>query len=169
MEERIAIFIDGNNFYHGLKNALHTAKIDFVKFAEKLCAGRKLIRMYYYNVPVNRQDGEERYRRQQSFFAKLHTIPYMELKLGRLVRRGAGMVEKGVDVKLAVDMLNFSSIYDTAILVSGDGDFEYAIYGAKNMGKHVENAYFSSGHSDQLKQSCDKFILLDEIAKDCVV
>ena len=75
------------------------------------------------------------------------------------------MVEKGVDVKLAVDMLNFSSIYDTAILVSGDGDFEYAIYGAKNMGKHVENAYFSSGHSDQLKQSCDKFILLDELVK----
>ena len=169
MEERVAIFIDGSNFYHGLKNVLGTAKIDFAELAKKLCAGRKLIRMYYYNVPVNRQDGEERYRRQQSFFTKLHATPYLELKLGRLVRRGGTMVEKGVDVKLAVDMLNFSNIYDTAILVTGDGDFDLVIYGAKNMGKHVENAYFSSGHSDQLKQSCDKFILLDELVKDCLV
>lgn len=171
MEERVAIFIDGSNFYHGLKNFLGTAKIDFVKLAEKLCAGRKLIRIYYSNVPVNRQDGEERYRRQQSFFAKLHSTPYMEVKLGRLVRRGGNMVEKGVDVKLVVDMLNlaFSNIYDTAILVSGDGDFDSAIYGAKYMGKHVENAFFSSGHSDQLKKSCDKFILLDDLVKDCLI
>jgi len=170
-EERIAIFIDGSNFYHGLKALFGSAKIDFVKLAEKLCAGRKLIRTYYYNVPVNRADGEERYRRQQGFFAKLHGTPYMEVKLGRLVRRGSTMIEKGVDVKLAVDMLNmaFTNIYDTAIVVSGDGDFDSAIYGAKNMGKHVENAYFSSGHSDQLKKACDKFILLDELVKDCFV
>jgi len=38
-EERIAIFIDGSNFYHGLKALFGSAKIDFVKLAEKLCAG----------------------------------------------------------------------------------------------------------------------------------
>lgn len=168
--ERIAIFIDGSNFYHGLKATFGKANIDFEKFAEKLCGGRTLVRTYYYNVPVNRQDGEERYRSQQKFFAKLHNIPYMEVKLGRLVKRPGGMVEKGVDVKLAVDMLvmAFSGIYDTAILVSGDGDFDSAAYGAKNMGKHVENAYFSKGHSDQLKKACDKTILLDEdFLRDC--
>jgi uncharacterized protein (TIGR00288 family) len=95
----------------------------------------------------------------------------MEVKLGRLVRRGDTMVEKGVDVKLAVDMLNlaFNNVYDTAILISGDGDFDSVIYGAKYIGKHVENAYFSSGHSDQLKKSCDKFILLDELVKDYII
>lgn len=162
--ERIAIFIDGSNFYHGLKATFGKANIDFEKFAGKLCAGRSLVRTYYYNVPVNRPDGEQRYRDQQKFFAKLHGIPYMEVKLGRLVKRPSGMVEKGVDVKLAVDMLvmAFNNIYDTAILVSGDGDYDSVVYGAKNVGKHVENAYFSKGHSDQLKKACDKTILLDE-------
>lgn len=170
--ERIAIFIDGSNFYHGLKAIFRKTTIDFEKFGLRLTEGRKLIRTYYYNVPVNRKDGEDRYRRQQKFLTKLQNVPYMEVKLGRLVPRAAGMVEKGVDVKLAVDMLvmAFRNIYDTAILVSGDGDFDAAIYGAKDMGKHVENAYFASGRSDQLKTACDKSILIDEdFLTDCWV
>lgn len=168
--ERVAIFIDGSNFYHGLKATFGRANIDFEKFAQKLCGDRSLVRTYYYSVPVNRDDGEERYRRQQKFFAKLRDTPYREVKLGRLVKRPSGMVEKGVDVKLAVDMLvmAFNGIYDTAILVSGDGDYDSVIYGAKNMGKHVENAYFTKGHSDQLKKACDKTILLDDdFLRDC--
>ena len=162
--ERVAIFIDGSNLYHGLKDTFGKANIDFEKFSQKLCGGRSLVRTYYYSVPVNRADGEARYRDQQRFFTKLQSVPYFEVKLGRLVKRPIGMVEKGVDVKLAVDMLvmAFNNIYDTAILVSGDGDFDSALYGAKNMGKHVENAYFSKGHSDQLKKACDKTILLDK-------
>lgn len=168
--ERVAIFIDGSNFYHGLKAVFGKASINFEKFAEKLCAGRSLVRTYYYNVPVNREDDEERYRNQQRFFTKLQSVPYVEVKLGRLVKRPSGMVEKGVDVKLAVDMLvmAFNNTYDTAILVSGDGDFDSAVYGTKNIGKHVENAYFSKGHSDQLKKACDKMILLDDdFLRDC--
>lgn len=168
--DRVAIFIDGSNFYHGLKATFGKASINFEKFAEKLCGCRRLVRTYYYNVPVNREDGEGRFRDQQRFFMKLHNVPYMEVKLGRLVRRPGGMVEKGVDVKVAVDMLvmAFNNIYDTAILVSGDGDYDSAVYGAKNMGKHVENAFFSRGHSDQLKKACDKTILLDEdFLEDC--
>ena len=62
----------------------------------------------------------------------------------------------------AVSAMALQNIYDVAILVSGDGDFDSAIYGAKNMGKYVENAYFATGHSDQLKAACDRFILLDQ-------
>ena len=58
--------------------------------------------------------------------------------------------------------------YDTAILISGDGDFDSAIYSVKNLGKRVKNAYLSIGISDQLKKACDRFILLDkEFLKDC--
>jgi len=39
--ERVAIFIDGSNFYHGLKATFGKASINFEKFAEKLCAGKK--------------------------------------------------------------------------------------------------------------------------------
>ncbi len=66
--ERVMIFIDGSNFYHGLKNIIGKVNIDFRKLAEKLCGQRELVRTYYYNAPVERQGNEERYRSQQKFF-----------------------------------------------------------------------------------------------------
>ena len=73
-------------------------------------------------------------------------------------------VEKGVDINIAVDMLKFaySGIYDTAILVSGDGDFALAIQAVKDLGKHVEVAYFRKQKSYHIIQACDRFIPLDK-------
>lgn len=45
------IFIDGSNFYHGLKNVVGKTNIDFQRLAEKLCGERELVRIYYYNAP----------------------------------------------------------------------------------------------------------------------
>ena len=79
-------------------------------------------------------------------------------------------MEKGVDINIATDMLSgaYSDAYDTAILITGDGDFAPAVETVKTRGKHVENAYFKEGHSRHLRQTCDKFILLDDsILKEC--
>ncbi|MBI5970757.1 MAG: NYN domain-containing protein, partial [Deltaproteobacteria bacterium] len=151
------MYIDGSNFYHGLKTSHRKTKIDFSKAARKLADGRKLIRTYYYNAPVDQIEEPLRYKDQQRFFSSLDKIPHFETTLGRLVRRERTAAcksckaserivfhnEKGIDVNIAVDMLTmaFKNIYDTAILVSGDGDFEKAIKGVKDLGKHVENAY----------------------------
>jgi uncharacterized LabA/DUF88 family protein len=161
--ERVAIFIDGSNFYHCMKEEFGSARIDFYEFAKLLTGDRKLVRTYYYNAPVRREDGEERYQAQQRFFDALKLVPYFEVKLGRLEPRDGTVVEKGVDIALAVDMLHFAAtdVYDTAILVTGDGDFASAVQAVKNLGKHVENAFFKAGHSKQLLDKADRFILLD--------
>ena len=59
------------------------------------------------------------------------------------MRRSGGLVEKGVDVRLATDMVTngFKNLYDVAILISGDADFSHAIQAVKDVGKHVEVAY----------------------------
>ena len=49
-KERVVIFIDGSNFYHGLKSNHHKTAINFEKLANKLAGGRKLVRTYYYNA-----------------------------------------------------------------------------------------------------------------------
>ena len=49
--ERVAIFIDGSNFYHGLKANLDYSNIDLGKFCDQLLAERRLTRIYYYNAP----------------------------------------------------------------------------------------------------------------------
>jgi uncharacterized protein (TIGR00288 family) len=73
-------------------------------------------------------------------------------------------VEKGVDVMLATDLLYFAwnDFYDVAMLVSGDSDFAYALQAVKNMGKHVEVAYFERGVSKDLLDIADNRYLLNQ-------
>jgi uncharacterized LabA/DUF88 family protein len=188
--ERIAIFIDGSNFYHGLRAMFQRTDIDFERFCQKICSDRKHVRSYYYIVPLNQKENPRAYSQQQKFFNYLDKVPYLERRLGRLVRRQQELqcphckqsfsrdfhLEKGVDVKIAMDMLDMAvkKIYDVAVLVSGDGDFSNAIKAVKELGLSVENAYFPrdpsgrTGHSWELMQVCDKFInLTADFMKDC--
>jgi len=198
-KERVAIFIDSSNFYHGLKTCIGNTKVDFSKFSQLLCGSRELVRAYYYNAPVNQQAFPDIYKDQQKFFDSLKTVPYFVLKLGRLEKRTVKVdkenlmktfgddvaklilekwgevittyVEKGVDIDLAADMLRlaYNNAYDTAIIVTGDGDFVSAVNGVKDMGKHVENANFSDGKGYHIRTACDKFISLDkDFLKPCL-
>lgn len=167
---RVCFFIDGSNLYHGLKAHCGKTNIDFYKLCLKLCGDRQLIRIYYYNAPVNKDDNEEMYKKQQKFFEGLRRTPYLQLTLGRLERRNHVMVEKGVDVFLAIDMLRYaySGTYDVAVLISSDGDFAGAIHAVKEVGKHVEYVHFKEGVSRHLLDSCDVHTLLTkEFIEDC--
>jgi len=178
--ERVMIFIDGNNLYHSLKHVIGRTNLDFQRFSDRLVGDqRQLIRVYYYNAPLNRDDDEEKFRLQQSFFDSLDTVPYLTKKFGRLEKRVVKQtlpdgtfvsvptyVEKGVDTFLTIDMLShaFKDNYDTGILVSGDEDFTVLVDVVKDMGKHVEVA--NLGGSYNLRQSADKYVLIDRAFLD---
>ena len=53
------------------------------------------------------------------------------------------MVEKGVDMMIGVDILKnaYEDLCDTAILVSGDGDFYPALQAAKDQGKTLRSLH----------------------------
>ncbi len=158
------IFIDGGNLYHGLKHNTQTTALDYEKFAQMLCGDRMLTRVRFYHVMPDQSRDLEGYRKQRVFLAYLEKIPYVSACLGHLVSRGCGQIEKGVDVALAVDMVRMAATnaYDTAVLVSGDGDFGPAVTAVQDtFGKHVENAYFSRGSSHRLRQLADRFVRLD--------
>ena len=158
MDERVAIFIDGSNLYHALRENLGRADLNFSEFIHKLVGDRKLYRTYYYNVlqdPGRNPDGA---REQHEFLSILRGSPYLEVRLGTTKMSQTGMVEKGVDVMLATDVVLFGAdgLYDVAILVSGDGDFAYALQAVKNKGRHVEVAYFESNVSRDLLELADE-------------
>ena len=155
---RVAIFIDGSNLYHSLEENCGRTDIDFEAFANKLCRGRSLYRTYYYNVLRAPDRNPQAYSDQQKFLAVLYSTPFLEVRLGASKMRGDVAVEKGIDIMLATDLLRFGwdDLYDVAILVSGDGDFVYALQGVKNMGKHVEIAAFSSNLAWELVQVADE-------------
>ena len=163
MEKRVAIFIDGSNLYHALRDNLSRVDLNFAEFTTKVCAGRPLFRVYYYNVmqdPLQRPDA---HREQQEFLDTLRKTPYLEVRLGSTKLLQGVPVEKGIDIMLATDLLHYAwdNLYDVAVLVSGDGDFAYALQAVKNMGKHVEVAYFESNVSRNLLEVADNKLLLD--------
>lgn len=176
--ERVAIFIDGSNFYHSVKDTfdVHDNQIDFRKLINILKSGRLLVGVYYYNASLDRSYNEEIYWKQQRFFAELRNIPGFHVILTnmRKIRKPDGSFEfsvKGDDIYLGIDMISFAyeNLYDTAILVSGDGDFAPAIKRIQKLGKKAENAYFLTSRSSLLKQVCDKSILLDEVIEnECI-
>lgn len=164
MEDRVAIFIDGSNLYHALRSNFRRHNLNFAEFAGSLCGSRRLFRTYYYNVlqdPAQRPDGS---REQQEFLDILSRTPYLEVRLGSTKVAQGVSVEKGIDVMLATDLLYFAwnDFYDVAVLVSGDSDFAYALQAVKNMGKHVEVAYFESGVSKDLLNVADNRHLLNQ-------
>ncbi|MFA5078027.1 MAG: NYN domain-containing protein [Dehalococcoidia bacterium] len=163
MNERVAIFIDGSNLYHSLKNNFKRFDLNFGEFTKKLCGSRQLIRTYYYNVLQESSKGSEGSREQQEFLETLRKTPYLELRLGTTKLSQGIPVERGIDVMLATDLLYFAAnnTYDTAVLVSGDSDFNYTVEVVKNMGKHVEVAYFENAASRDLINSADFLHQLD--------
>jgi uncharacterized LabA/DUF88 family protein len=162
-ENRVAIFIDGSNLYHALRDNHGRVDLNFAEFIDKLCGERRLFRTYYYNVlrdPTQRPEG---YPEQQQFLDVLRKTPYLEVRLGSTKLLQGVPVEKGIDIMLATDLLHYgwNNLYDVAVLVSGDGDFAYALQAAKNRGKHVEVAYFESNTSKDLLDVADYRHLLD--------
>jgi uncharacterized LabA/DUF88 family protein len=77
---------------------------------------------------------------------------------------GVEKVEKGVDMMIGVDILKnaYEDLYDTAILVSGDGDFYPALQAAKDQGKHVEIAAFETNISPETARIADLHIKLNK-------
>lgn len=174
LQDRVMIFIDGSNVYHSLKKIFNRTDLDFARFCRKLYGRRKLIRIYYYNAKVGLKEEPERFRHQQAFFTTIQQIPYLELRLGRLVYNNwpsTPPYEKGIDVQLATDMLvhSFRNNYDVCLLVGGDNDFVGALQAVKDDGKQVEVALFGRGSSSmQLRRVADKVITLNSrFLQDC--
>ncbi|MBI2856705.1 MAG: NYN domain-containing protein [Chloroflexi bacterium] len=156
-QDRVTVFIDGSNLYHAMRENLGRTDLNFGEFVRKLCGPRRLFRTYYYNILQEPSQNPEGYREQQEFLDALRKSPYLEVRLGRMKTHQGVQVEKGVDIMLATDLLMYgwNDLYDVAVLVSGDGDFAYALQTAKNMGKHIEVAYFERSVSKDLLEVAD--------------
>lgn len=175
--ERVIIFIDGSNFYHSVKDTfeLFPDEVEdvevFKKLLEFLKRNRMLICAFYYNAPLDISYDKEIYSRQQRFFDRLNNIPGLKVVRCRLRKIKKGdKVEyrvKGDDIKLTVDMISgaYENQYDTAIIVSGDGDFKPAVDKVRKLGKRVENAYLPISRSSALSTACNESYSLEEFLR----
>ena len=170
--ERVAVFIDGSNLYNGMRDNLANTRVNLQTFVRQLIGERNVMRTYYYNAPLTDDYENDLREGQQRFFESLRRIPYVTVRLGRLHRRGDGsLVEKGIDVAIAVECLSlaFEDTYDTALLVSGDSDYVELVEALKRKGKHVECAMFKNQSAGVLMEYVDVFHPLDELDWDTIL
>lgn len=176
MADRATLYIDGGNFHHLVLRKLQTAErhFDFEGFAQFLADGRSLARKTFYTGTVREREGEPRTKeamaRQTAFFTALSKQGW-NLETSKLRRRRETIViddrvanyqaliaaglkeisyvrdrEKGIDVKLAVDLIidALDDRYDVALVVSSDADLLPAIACVRErFGKRVEYVGFS--------------------------
>jgi uncharacterized LabA/DUF88 family protein len=152
---RVAVFIDGNNLFHAAR--YHNIDIDYNKLLRVLLGDGRLLRAFFYtgvDVAAERQQGFLLWMRRNGF-----RVIHKELKTFYDGTRKANL-----DVEIAVDMLSLAGRYDTAVLVSGDEDFVYAVNAVAYKGCRVEVAGFRSNTAPKLIDVADYFIDLGEIA-----
>lgn len=184
--ERVHIYIDGGNFHHLVLKRLQVRELDFgfEEFAQFLANGRIITGKRFYVGTVREREGDikskESMARQTKLFTVLH-FHHWEIKTSKLRRRAERIVidervngyqdlhrkgvyaieyermrEKGIDVKLATDLIvgAVDNQYDTAIIVSSDADLVPAIDWIRyRMKKKVEYVGFSLVASDQPQES----------------
>lgn len=168
-KERVAIYIDGSNFYKYLKaeeiKFPKGSKFNYGKFVDFLVGKRECVsKRYYVGIARNfnhTQKSQQIVQSQQSFLSHLQNEG-IEIKRGRIMYDAGAIREKGTDVKLAVDLIvgAIDNLYDTAILVSSDTDLIPAVKYLKYKRKKLEYVGFSHNPSLGMQKYADSTILL---------
>lgn len=172
---RVAVFIDGRNFYHEAKNLKKDGlKIRLQDIVKKLVGNRELVTAFYYNALLDKEKDPKRYETHNKFIGIIRGFPKFKVILcdwrkiteeDRTVRYDT----KGDDVHLTADLLMgaFKDTYDVAIIVSGDADFIPVIeILRKEFNKRIGNAYFRRTSSYKLRQACDFSLSLNKIIRE---
>jgi hypothetical protein len=199
MPDRAVVFIDGNNWFHAIRDlgVDDRGRLNYRSISLKLLGPRTWVGTRYYIGRVPQRGDTRLYAAQRRFLAGLKSQdPRISAHLGRLeprtvddpaakelqsylsglkVRIDSGvyhdllriarghrnaevMVEKAVDVMLAVDMVVMAERdeFDAAYLLSADGDFTPAVSAVKAHGKKVYAV--SPEYGAQLAAVVDSFI-----------
>jgi uncharacterized LabA/DUF88 family protein len=154
---RVAIFVDGSNlFYAALQLNI---EIDYTKLLAKLTGGSRLLRSFFY-TGVDRTN-----EKQQGFLLWMRRNGYRVIAKD-LIQLPDGSKKANLDVEIAVDMMALVGSYDTAVLVSGDGDLAYAVDAVSYRGVRVEVVSLRSMTSDSLINVSDRYIDLENVKEE---
>lgn len=165
-KERVMVFIDSSNIFHALKRV--GFKIDYYKLVKELVGDRTLVRPYYYGstVATPTSEAQKVFKRTQEKFHRALSNEGFEV-ITRPVKAITEniWIEKGVDIKLATDMLSatLKNLFDTLILVSGDEDYLPVLLEIRAREKLIEVAAFEHTISKEMRFYVNRFHSLDAL------
>jgi uncharacterized LabA/DUF88 family protein len=173
-KRRAAVFIDGSNFYFKMKSlgVKRLKKYGYYALCKDLAGDRKIMTIGYYvgvvRATFSDVKGQKLRRAQIDLFNHLRDQKVIVHK-GYLMKNDGVYHEKGVDVKIATDMLvgAYENLYDDAIIISSDTDLLPAMQKVKELKKNVE--YVGFGHQPalalQTAATRSRLLLIEELEK----
>jgi uncharacterized LabA/DUF88 family protein len=168
--ERVAVFVDGANLYHSIKN-YYKGILDYGRLLSTAVWDRKLLRATIYIVEKQETDDAQGTPSARSFVYNLNKFGYKVRSKPLIVHEtltaeGERTVShKGDwDIGIVVDMMRLSNHADTYALVSGDGDYVEAVeYLQSEKGIRVEVISATQCTSQALLDICDQHTDLADI------
>ena len=166
MSKNVAVFVDVANLYYAAKSA--GVDVDYVTLLKGAVKGRDLIRAYAYSGldPENEN--------QRKFIDFLSKNGYKVVSKD-IRKYGDGKIKANLDIELVVDLFRLADRMDTAVIVSGDGDFAPAIRALQDKGVRAEVISFRGNTSSDLIAVADEFMDIMKVVqvgrtkKDAVV
>jgi uncharacterized LabA/DUF88 family protein len=172
-KKRVAVFIDGSNLYFKIRTLI-PHKMDFIGYRYRDLAqsllhnDERLVYLGYYVGAVrdtkgtkNHEKTQELLKNQQKLFEQLR-YQKVDVVKGYLLERDGKYFEKGVDVRLAVDILTMAQgkKYDIGIVLSSDTDLIPAIQTAQGLKRQIMYIGFEHQPSLALIRYADRSRLL---------
>ena len=152
--ERVAIFVDAANLYYGASSL--GININYAQLLSVLQAKSAVCRVFLYT------GFEPNNQKQLSFLSWMQRQGYQVFSK-EVVQHADGSRKANLDVELSLHMVELANSYDTAVLVSGDGDFVFPVKIVQSRGKRVEVVSFRSNTSVTLCKVADCFLDLETI------
>lgn len=175
--KKIAVFVDGQNFYRMWRHQNACIPFDWAKMAQWLVdqvGGGTLMGVFYYS-------GEMPDSGTQVFLDRLETMTGFFVRRF-LLKEGTAYCplcdkvydthkEKEVDTSIVADMVAMAAreTYDVAILVSGDADFAPALDAIRSFGRIGYVAGWPWGTADRMHQAAYGFVNISKAFADICV
>ncbi len=158
--ERIIIFIDNSNIFKGFRK--YNVKADYEKLKNIIIKGRKLNGIFLYEGVVYPMSPEKK-----KWYKDLSNKSRYVIKASFDKRTLNDTIEKKIDIKIAIDIISlaYENAYDTAVLVSGDGDFIPVVKKVKELGRDFELWAFRYSLANALREELEQrnIYYLDDI------
>jgi uncharacterized LabA/DUF88 family protein len=158
---RVVVFIDVANVVYSLRDLRW--RIDYKKLQTYFNSQAKLADIYFYYSTQKDNNG------QANLLALLarkgFKLVVKEVKAIK-VKNGAYIYKGNCDVELAIDTIDLLPAYDTAVLLSGDGDFAPLVKYVQRHGKRVV-VISTRGHiARELIQAADRFVWFNRFKEE---
>jgi len=149
--DRIIIFIDNSNIFKGFRK--HNIKADYEKLKNIITRGRNLQEIFLYEGVVYPMSPEKK-----KWYEDLSNRSGYVIKASFDKIAFNEAIEKKIDIKIAIDIISlaYENAYDTAVLVSGDGDFVPVVKKVKELDKNLEVWAFRYSLANALKEELEQ-------------